>query len=94
MVLEHAKNGRAWAQADMARWYLNGMNGFADRGKGLQFIKLAADQRYADALLQMAMAYNRGEISADKCDPEALCMTALAYEGEILDRENRNMFII
>ena len=58
MVLEHANNGRAWAQADMARWYLSGMNGFADRVKGLQFIKLAADQRYADALLQMAMAYN------------------------------------
>eukprot|EP00985_Skeletonema_marinoi_P030265 scaffold31306_cov139-Skeletonema_marinoi.AAC.1 len=51
MLLKHANKGRAWAQAYVGIWYLNGMNGFAlDKEKGLQFIKQAADQRYTGGL--------------------------------------------
>ena len=51
LILKHANNGMAWAQAYIGRWYFNGMHDFAlDKEKGLQFIKQAADQRYPGGL--------------------------------------------
>ena len=67
MILKHANNGRAWAQAYVGIWYLNGMRGFAlDKDKGLQFIKQAADQRGPDGLIQMAMAYSGETLECDE----------------------------
>jgi len=61
MILKHANKGRAWAQTHIGTCYLRGVNGYdLDKKKGLQFIKQAADQRWPDALFEMAMAH-RGE---------------------------------
>eukprot|EP00984_Skeletonema_dohrnii_P026129 scaffold15425_cov141-Skeletonema_dohrnii-CCMP3373.AAC.2 len=63
MLLKHANKGRAWAQAYVGTWYLNGMNGFAvDKEKGLKLIEDSADQRDPDGLFEMAMMYLRGGI--------------------------------
>ncbi len=61
-VLEHANKGRAWAQTKIGNCYSNEMVGKKygipfDKEKGLHFLKQAADQRYSDALYEMAMSF-------------------------------------
>ena len=61
-ILEHANNGRAWAQSLVGTWYMDGTYGFAlDKEKGLRFKQQAADQRDPGALAEIALAYNEGD---------------------------------
>ena len=67
LTSNHANKGRAWAQANVGTWYLRGLHGFAlDKQKGLQFIKQAADQRWPDALFEMAMEYRVETLERDE----------------------------
>ena len=70
LMKEHATEGRGWAQYNLGYNYRNGSNGFPWKPTAAsKWYKLAAEQRFPDALEGLGMMYYHGEA----------CITAPSY---------------